>query len=60
MIRVTHDTEPSPPPTFPPSDAELEGLAAFELMIKEQGELDARYAHTIDLVESLFSAQPEW
>jgi hypothetical protein len=59
MIRAMHDTEPSPPPTFPPSDVELEGLAAFELMIKEQGELDARYAHTTDLVESLFAAQPE-
>jgi len=33
-------------PTLPPTDAELEALASFELLMQEAGELDARYAYT--------------
>lgn len=45
--------------TLPPTDAELESLAAFELMIAESGEIDARYAHTSERLDSLLAAQPE-
>lgn len=46
-------------PTAPPPNAELEALAAFELMIQELGEIDARYVHTSDRLDSLLAAQPE-
>jgi hypothetical protein len=45
--------------TVPPSDAELQALAEFELMIREVGETDARYAHTSLALDSLLAAQPE-
>lgn len=46
--------------TTPPTDAELEALAEFEIMISALGELDARYVHTSDRLDSLLAAQPEW
>jgi hypothetical protein len=42
---------PSDRPTAPPTDAELEALAAFELMIKEAGEIDARYANVTAILD---------
>jgi hypothetical protein len=45
-------------PTLPPSDAELESLATFELLIRAFGESDARYVHTSLRLDSLLAHQP--
>lgn len=47
-------------PTLPPTDAELEALAEFELMIQAWGERDARYVHTSERLDSLLASQPEF
>lgn len=47
-------------PTLPPTRAELEALAEFELMIQAWGERDARYVHTSERLDSLLASQPEF
>jgi hypothetical protein len=45
-------------PTNPPTDAELEALAAFELMIKAHGETDARYANVSAILDLELESSP--